>query len=75
MAVGETTRRRERVGTGEEELDPVFRRGGLWEQPKCPAEPPRSAIGRESCSGLAGFAQDRNGTDVALAAGALDVMR
>ena len=74
MAVGEMARRRQRAGTGEQKLDAVLHGRGLWEQPQRPTEPPSSAFGREPCCRLAGLAQDRNGTEVALARGALDVV-
>ena len=74
MAVGEMTGRRQRPGTGEQKLDAVVRRRGLWEQPQRPTEPARGAFGREPCCCLARIAEDGDGGDVALARRPLDVV-
>jgi hypothetical protein len=75
MAVGEMARPCQRAGTGEQKLDAILHRRGLWQQVQRPTEPPSSNFGCEPCRRFAGLAQDRNGTDVALARGALDVVR
>ena len=74
VAVREPADRRQRLGTGEEELDALLRRGRLREEAQCVCEPVRGACRRQPDGLLARLAQDGRGADVAFARRALDVM-
>jgi hypothetical protein len=75
VALAEAAGRRQRLRTREQELDALSCRCGVVEQVQCRAEPARR--GRRSLQRrlLACLAQDRDRSGVAVARGALDVVR
>ena len=75
MTIGEVARGRQRLGTGEQQLDGSLRWRGLWKQPQGRTQPTRSAPGRKPCCRLARLPQDIDGGEVALARRSLDVVR
>ncbi len=74
VAVREPADRRQRLGTGEEELDALLCRGCLRQEAQGVCEPVRGTCGRQPDGLRARLAKHGRGADVAFARRALDVM-
>ena len=74
MALRKASRRSERSGLCEEQLDAIVRRARAREQPKGGTEPARCALRRALLRGLAGLTKRRHRVEISVPRGPLDVV-